>query len=103
MTMAHIILYDGMSYIIKPDMSFFVPPFKFVEDVDRILFSEEHENFLAIRLSSIKKQSRDHIIFETVDRELFADFLMDYADRKYLDEIMFEQNEEFSIIVNNSP
>lgn len=96
-------MYEGMCYVIKEDMNFFVKPFEFVRDVDRILFSEDHESYLAIRLSSIKNHNRDHIIFETVDRELFADFVMDYADRKELDEVMFEQNEEFSIIVKNSP
>ena len=36
------------------------------------------------------------------DRELFADFLMEYAEREE-DEIIFEQNEEFSMINNSSP
>jgi hypothetical protein len=35
---------------------------------------------------------RDHIIIEVKDRELFADFLMDYADHEQ-DEIIFEKIE----------
>lgn len=48
------------------------------------------------------KGSCDNIIIQLNDRELFADFVMEYADREE-DEIIFEQNEEFSIIVNSSP
>jgi hypothetical protein len=41
-------------------------------------------------------------VLELSDRELFADFVMEYAEREE-DEIIFEQNEEFSMIVNSSP
>jgi len=44
----------------------------------------------------------DHIILELNDRELFADFVMEYAEKEE-DEIVFEMNEEFSILVNCSP
>lgn len=68
-----------------------------------------------MRIADIRKVngSRDNIVFETCDRELFADFVMDYADKKATSpveeggqpdaEIIFEQNEEFSTIVNKSP
>lgn len=36
------------------------------------------------------------------DRELFADFVIEYAEREE-DEIIFENNEEFSVLVNSSP
>ena len=36
------------------------------------------------------------------DRELFADFIMGYAEDQD-DEVIFEQNEEFSMIINRSP
>ena len=39
---------------------------------------------------------------EICDRELFADFIMDYAEEKE-DEIIFEQLEDFSMIVNKAP
>lgn len=42
------------------------------------------------------------MIFELKDRELFADFVMAYAEQEE-DEIIFEANEEFSMIVNSTP
>ena len=46
--------------------------------------------------------ARDHVVLQICDRELFADFLMDYAE-KLDNEVIFEQNEEFSMIINKSP
>ena len=49
-----------------------------------------------------KTNGRDHVIFELKDRELFADFVMDYAEQKD-DDIIFEANEEFSMMINSTP
>jgi hypothetical protein len=46
--------------------------------------------------------TRDHIVFELNDRELFADFIIEYAYQEE-DEIYFELIENFSMIVNASP
>jgi len=57
-----------------------------------------------LKLRDMRKTSgnRDHLVFELKDRELFADFVMEYAEDEE-DEILFEANEEFSMIVNSSP
>ena len=46
--------------------------------------------------------TRDHIVFELNDRELFADFIIEYAYQEE-DEIQFDLIENFSMIVNASP
>lgn len=77
-------------------------PFNFLDDLQKIIYSEIHEKFLALRLRDLRKGNRDHIIIEIKDREILADFIMEYAEQEE-DEIIFEQNEEFSMIVNSSP
>ena len=59
---------------------------------------------MALKLRDMRKQDNkwDHIILEMNDRELFADYVMEYAEKEE-DEIIFEMNEEFSILVNCSP
>lgn len=79
-------------------------PFSLLDDLNRVIFSETYDKFLALKLRDMRKTSgnRDHLVFELKDRELFADFVMEYAEDEE-DEILFEANEEFSMIVNSSP
>jgi len=81
-----------------------MPPLRFLDEVQKVVYSESFENYLALRLRDMRKTqgSRDNIILQLQDREIFADFVMEYAEREE-DEIIFEQNEEFSMIVNSSP
>ncbi len=44
----------------------------------------------------------DHIIFEVNDREILAEFMLDYAILEE-DDIVFEENQEFSILINTIP
>jgi len=63
-----------------------------------------HEKYIALKLCDVRKTNgaRDHVVLQICDRELFADFLMDYAEKR-ANEVIFEQNEEFSMIINKSP
>lgn len=81
-----------------------IPPLRFLDEINKVVYSEKYENYLSLRLRDMRKTqgSRDNIIIEVSDRELFADFIMEYAESEE-DEIIFEQNEEFSMIVNSSP
>lgn len=58
---------------------------------------------MAIKLRNLKLNGyRDHIIFECSDRALLFDFMVGYSyDQE--DDIIFEQNEEFSMLVNSAP
>ena len=85
------IIYEGLCYVISIQeqggqeiYNLFVQPFDLLRDLDRIIYSDTHEHYLAMRLRDIRKVAgqRDHLIFETCDRELLADFVMDYADKK---------------------
>lgn len=88
---AYLVVYDGIVYFMlvqeqvsQINYSFFIEPFSLLDDLDRIIYSDTHEHYLAMRISDIRKVNgvRDHIVFETCDRELLADFVMDYADKK---------------------
>lgn len=71
--------------------------------MSKIIYSEKHQNYLAIKLRDISKhEGRDHVILEVGDRELMADFMMAHAEVEE-DDIVFEQNEEFSMLVNSAP
>ena len=87
---AYLILFEGLCYVIRSEMTFFVQPFKFDSDMEKIVYSDQHDNYLALKLKDVRKFSRDHIIFESINRELFADYIMDYCERKNLDEVPFE-------------
>ena len=50
----------------------------------------------------MNSQNRDHVVLEVKDRKLLVDFLLEYADQKQ-DEVLFEENEEFNMLVNLSP
>ena len=103
------VMYQGLLFIIQIDdyskqLSLLLPPLNFLDEIQKVVYSEKFHNYLALRLRDMRKTqgSRDYLIIEIADRELFADFIMEYAEREE-DEIIFEQNEEFSMIVNSSP
>lgn len=81
-----LILHEGFVFIIQigetvQTTRLLIQPFNFLTDVQKIIFSDDQENFLALRLRDMRKtNNRDHIIFELKDRELFADYVMDYAE-----------------------
>ena len=49
-----------------------------------------------------KNGGRDHVVFDVGNRELLTDFIIAYAEAEE-DEVIFEQNEEFSMLVNSAP
>jgi hypothetical protein len=104
-----LLIYSGTIYFVQlndttKSASLLVQPFSLLDDLNRVIFSETYDKFLALKLRDMRKTSgnRDHLVFELKDRELFADFVMEYAEDEE-DEILFEANEEFSMIVNSSP
>ena len=106
---ALIILYGGLVYLFQIDdkwhkAALVLPPYNFLDDLQKVIYSENHIQYLALKLRDMRKTQgqRDHVIIEVADRELFADFVMDYAEKEE-DEVIFEQNREFSMIVNASP
>ena len=88
----------------RKNASLFCPPFDFLLDMSKIIYSEVHQKYIALKLNDVRSTNgaRDHIVMQICDRELFADFLMGYAEEQD-DEVIFEQNEEFSMIINRSP
>lgn len=56
-------------------------PINFLDDISKIIYSEKYTVYLALKLRDMRKTQgdRDHLIIEIKDRELFADFVMDYA------------------------
>lgn len=62
-----------------------------LDDISKVIYSENHEQYLALKLRDMRKQDnlRDHVMLEVNDRELFADFIMEYAEQEE-DEIIFE-------------
>lgn len=80
-----------------------VDVFNFLTDINKVVYSEKYEQMMAIKLRDLKKfQNRDHVVLEVKERKLLADFLLEYADLQK-DEIIFEQNEEFKMLVNLYP
>ena len=74
------------------------------DDLKKVKFSDMKDKFLALEIIDTRKQDSkfDHFIFVLNDREIFADYIIEYAETME-DEIFFEPNEEFSIVVNSSP
>ena len=105
---ALLVIYNGIVYLLQKDheskfTNLIVKPCHFLDDVSKIIYSERHETYLAFRLRDLKKnQGRDHIILEIKNRELLADYMIQYAEDSE-DEIIFEQNEEFSILISFQP
>jgi len=71
-----------------------------LDDITKVIYSERHSKYLALKLRDLRKfGDRDHIVIEVDNREMFADYMMEYAE-KHEDDIVFELNEEFSMLVN---
>ena len=67
-----------------------VKPFHFLNDMSKIVFSERHEKYFALKLRDLKKTGgRDHVVIEIGNRELMADYMIQNAEEKN-DEIIFE-------------
>ena len=99
------VIFNGIVYIMQKDqnLDMIVKPFHFLNDMSKIVFSERHEKYFALKLRDLKKTGgRDHVVIEIGNRELMADYMIQNAEEKN-DEIIFEQNEEFSMLINSSP
>ena len=64
-----LIMYDGLLYIIQIDditksLTLMMPPLRFLDEVQKVVYSEKFENYLALRLRDMRKTqgSRDNII-----------------------------------------
>jgi len=81
-----------------------VEPFHLLDDLTKVIYSDEFENFAALRLKDLRKTDgkQDHFIVVLDNSKLFANFVMCYAEQEE-DDFLFEHNEEFSIMVNSSP
>lgn len=102
-----LVMFKGYLYIFQNQNNIYnmiVKPISLLDDVNRIIYSEHKEQYLALKIRDMKKQDNkfDHLILMVKNRELFADFVILYADQED-DEIIFENNEEFSIIINSTP
>lgn len=108
-TEALLVMFEGFLYLFQLDetkskLKLLFNPFNFLDDVQKVIYSEKYDHYLALKLTDLRKTegNRDHLIIEVQDRELFADFVMEYAEKEE-DEVIFEQNEEFSMIAGSSP
>ena len=104
-------IFEGYVYLVHIDertgdlaASTAMPPFHLVQDISKIIHSEKHEQYLALKIRDMRifGNTRDHLMIEVGNRELFVDFVMEYAEFDE-DEVAFEQNEEFSIFINSDP
>ena len=78
-------------------------PFNFLDDITKIIYSERHTRYLALKLRDLRKYGdSDHLVIEVKNRELMADYMMEYAE-KHEDDVVFELNEEFSMLIKYQP
>ena len=99
-----LVMVHGIAYFIETD-SFCtkVKPFNFMDDLSKVIYSDRYPNYLALKLRDLRKfGDRDHIIFEINNLEILTGYMISQA-QKFEDDIMFENNDEFSIIVNYMP
>ena len=98
------IIYEGYVFIINPEeMELQVKPFNFLREMNKVVYSEIYDTMLALKLRDMSKfDNRDHVVLCVNERRLLVDFFLEYAD-KMQDEVIFEQNEEFNMIVSLSP
>ena len=90
-------IYQGVIYFLLKDpktksikLDTLVKPFNFLNDVSKVVFSNRFRNYLAIKLRDMRKfGDRDHVIFELEERELLADYMMEYAFDEE-DDMIFE-------------
>ena len=75
-----------------------------IKDIYKVIYSDNYDSYLALKFREVRKDNNnfDHLVIEVCDRELFADYIINY--NLYFDiEIIFEQKEEFSIVINSIP
>ena len=101
------VIFRGYLYLFsftEQTQSMVIKPVHILDDVTKVIFSEQNESSLALKMRDFRKQDSkfDHLIIEVKNRELLTDFLMEYAELNE-DEIIFEMNEEFSILTNSTP
>jgi len=78
-------------------------PFHILDDVSKVVYSDKHKTLLALKLRDMRKfDGRDHLVIEVKDVQLLSDFMNEFAEFEE-DEMIFEANEEFSMLVNSSP
>ena len=66
-------------------------------------YSESFDSYIALKLKDMRIfQNRDHVVLDLKDRKLLADFMLDYAQQQE-DDVIWENNEEFNMIVLSSP
>ena len=102
---AYLVIYNGIMYFIQKDATqpIQVKPFHFLDEVTKIIYCEQFPNYLAVKLRDMKKHgNRDHVIFEVGNKDLIVDFLVEFAEGEE-DDIIFEFNQEFSMLVNSAP
>jgi len=90
--------------VLPKSVKIMVDPFHLLDDLTKIIYSEQFENFVGLKLKDLRKTQgkNDHVILILNDAKVFANFVMCYAEQEE-DDFVFEHNEEFSIIVNSSP
>lgn len=102
---ALLVVYNGIMYFVAADpaQALQVKPFHFLDEVSKIIYCEQFPNYLAVKLRDMKKHGyRDHVIFEVGNKDLLVDYLVEFAEGEE-DDIIFEFNQEFSMLVNSAP
>lgn len=103
-----LIIFRGYLYLLQANdgnqFQMVIKPVNLLDDLSKVIYSETMDKYLALKLRDLRKQDNklDHIILVVNDRDILADFLMEFSELQD-DEIIFEMNEEFSILVNSSP
>ena len=101
-----LLILQGNIYLIQERetaVSMQFKPFNFLDDITKIIYSERHTRYLALKLRDLRKfGDSDHLVIEVGNRELLADYMMEYAE-KHEDDVVFELNEEFSMLINYQP
>ena len=78
-----LVIFNGIVYIMQKDqnLDMIVKPFHFLNDMSKIVFSERHEKYFALKLRDLKKTGgRDHVVIGIGNRELMADYMIQYAE-----------------------
>ena len=98
-----LVIYGARAFVIKKDNHLLFHSFHILNDVSKFLYSDKHPCCLAMKMRDLRKLGgADHLIIYTGQRQLLQDF-MDQCAELEEDDIIFEANEEFSILVNQSP
>ena len=66
---ATMIVYEGLVYLVQFDgpsrcASLYCPPFDFLLDIQKIIYSEVHDKYIALKLCDVRKTkgARDHVV-----------------------------------------